>query len=64
MGSKLVVEVRVVETSSHFAVAGEEQSLKVTRSVCRPAMYIAFPVSRSKPIDGSPAPVPMPSGGV
>jgi len=64
IGSNVTCEVWRAETFSHFAVAGEEQSLKVTRSVYVPAMYITLPVLRLTPIDGSPALVPMPSGGV
>ena len=64
IGSKVVTEVWRAETLSHFAVAGEEQSSNVTRSVSVPATYITLPVSRLTPIDGSPALAPMPFGGV
>jgi len=47
IASRLTSEVVRKLTSSHLAVAGELQSLKLTRSVVKPAWYITFLVFQS-----------------
>src|SRR5437879_8783791 len=59
IASRLAKEVVVKLTSSHLAVAGEVQSLKLTRSVVRPAWYITFLVFQSTPQEGSPSLTPV-----
>src|SRR5712691_6630952 len=59
IASRLTTEVVIKLTSSHLAVAGEVQSLKLTRSVVRPAWYITFLVFQSTPQEGSPPLTPF-----
>src|SRR2546426_12135500 len=59
IASRLANEVVRKLTSSQVTGAGGEQSLKVTRSVGRPALDMTFLVFQSTPQEGSPAPTPF-----
>jgi hypothetical protein len=62
IGSSEVIEVVGALTSVHVAVAGDTESLKLTRRVSRPEMNMTAPVSQFAPSVGSPALWPRPSG--
>jgi hypothetical protein len=49
-------------TSVQLGFAGEMLSSHETRSACRPAWNIVFPLFQFAPIDGSPASPPRPFG--
>src|ERR1700754_1039394 len=62
IGSSVSSEVFGALTSVHVAGAGDAVSSHFTRSVCKAATNIAFPVVQLTPIVGSPAELPSSAG--